>query len=615
MRMIPKTVLSFVCIAGILPACSSSEPAETARPNIVVTYSVLGSVVADLVGDAADVTTLIPDGQDPHDFQPSARDIEAINNADLVVSNGLDFEEGLEDVLASAIDSGVSVYMVGENITVREPDEDLAKEDHAEEDGHAHGAGDPHLWLSPLSFSQALPSLTAAINKATGLSIDETAAIDQLTLLDNKINEVISNIMGYNGASGTVTTYKRETIKTTPQATADSTGVSVINDSGTAGNVITFSGGWNRTDMSTQTGVTWLDGQNGIGRGVNADVISFISIDRINVCRYSRGLYLVSATDASVGSIYATACSTGGIDLGTASRAVSITNCWVNNNTTGINTAALGGIITNVKSADNNTSYGVSLNASRYCFINSVIAGNSGLAASSGASLRFNNALNCIVGTATISNSRLAGSIISTASINCAVNGGSSSGSAQGVNIGSTLAVSELYLNNFTINEATEVAAVSLWGGFVYSNRHDNTDNNSWIFQPGMGTINQQTSVIDSPATTAWQMRPTAVEAAAASPLMLKLGTVVCAASSLVTVTARMRRTNTGLTMRLVCPGGQISGVATDVITSMTAAADTWQTVTITFTPTKAGAVDIYAHAFGGTTFSGYVSNLTAAQA
>jgi len=195
--MIPKTVLSLVCLTGLLPACSSSEPETSARPNIVVTYSVLGSVVLDLVGDAADVTILIPDGQDPHDFQPSARDIETINNADIVVSNGLDFEEGLEDVLASAIESGASVYMVGENITVREPDED-----HAEEEGHAHGAGDPHLWLSPLSFTQALPSLTAAINKATGLSIDETTALDQLTKLDNEITEVIDTIASCVMVSG-----------------------------------------------------------------------------------------------------------------------------------------------------------------------------------------------------------------------------------------------------------------------------------------------------------------------------------------------------------------------------------------------------------------------------
>jgi zinc/manganese transport system substrate-binding protein len=195
--MIPKTALSLVCLAGLLPACSSSEPDASARPNVVVTYSVLGSVVLDLVGDAADVTILIPDGQDPHDYQPSARDIETINNADIVVSNGLDFEEGLEDVLASAIENGVSVYMIGENITVREPDED-----HAEEDGHAHGAGDPHLWLSPLSFSEALPSLTTAINEATGLSIDETTALNQLTQLDDEITDVISGISSCVMVSG-----------------------------------------------------------------------------------------------------------------------------------------------------------------------------------------------------------------------------------------------------------------------------------------------------------------------------------------------------------------------------------------------------------------------------
>ncbi|MFM7964138.1 MAG: metal ABC transporter solute-binding protein, Zn/Mn family, partial [Actinomycetota bacterium] len=40
-------------------------------PDIVVTYSVLGAFVERLVGDSARVTVLIPDGQDPHDFEPS----------------------------------------------------------------------------------------------------------------------------------------------------------------------------------------------------------------------------------------------------------------------------------------------------------------------------------------------------------------------------------------------------------------------------------------------------------------------------------------------------------------------------------------------------------------
>ena len=187
--MIPKTVLSLVCLTGLLPACSSSQPETSARPNIVVTYSVLGSVVLDLVGDVADVTILIPDGQDPHDFQPSARDIETINNADIVVSNGLDFEEGLLEVLATAESNGVPQYRVGNNIAQRT-------------DEGEHVVADPHLWLSPLSFTQALPSLTAAINKATGLSIDETTALDQLTTLDNEITEVIDTIASCVMVSG-----------------------------------------------------------------------------------------------------------------------------------------------------------------------------------------------------------------------------------------------------------------------------------------------------------------------------------------------------------------------------------------------------------------------------
>ena len=181
MRMIPKKVLFITCLIGLVSACSPSKPEASARPNIVVTYSVLGSVVSELMGDAATVTVLIPDGQDPHDFQPSARDIEAINNASIVVSNGLDFEEGLLEVLATAESNGVPQFRVGNSITQRTVEGE-------------HVVADPHLWLSPFSFTEALPSLTAAINTATGLSIDETTALNQLTQLENEIKDVIGKI-------------------------------------------------------------------------------------------------------------------------------------------------------------------------------------------------------------------------------------------------------------------------------------------------------------------------------------------------------------------------------------------------------------------------------------
>jgi hypothetical protein len=468
-------------------------------------------------------------------------------------------------------------------------------------------------------------TLQSLISKSDGTGDEAWYAIqsinyDVIMLANNNSqSSQATSIRGYNGATETVTTYKRETVKTTP-ASATSTNVSVINDSGTSGNPITYSGGWNRTDMSTQTGRTWLDGQNGLGRGLSLiSAKSFVNIDRLDFCRYYDGFTggSVVYNDCIITSVYATANSNVGIYFASVALNVRVTftSVWANNNgSTGFNIGGYGNTITDIKLASNNVDNGFAFSSARFTTVGSLVAGNNSIGVSQG-SVRFDGSMNCVVGTATITNSRQTYAIQAVDTFNCYINGGSSSGTLSGIVL-SASAPSALYLNNFTINETTEVTTTgAIVAGFVYSNRHDDTDNNSWVFQPGLGTVNQQTTVVDSPATTAWQMRPTNSDATSRTPILLKLGTVVCAANSLVTVTARMRRDNTGLTMRLVCPGGQINGVATDVTSDMTAAANTWETVTITFTPTKAGGVDIYAYAFGGTTYSGYVCNLTASQA
>ena len=78
--------------------CRSAN-VSTGKKSIVVTYSILGSIVKDLVGDKANVTVSIPNGLDPHEWEPSAKDIETINKADLVIQNGLGLEGGLEKTL------------------------------------------------------------------------------------------------------------------------------------------------------------------------------------------------------------------------------------------------------------------------------------------------------------------------------------------------------------------------------------------------------------------------------------------------------------------------------------------------------------------------------------
>lgn len=455
-------------------------------------------------------------------------------------------------------------------------------------------------------------NITSLVSKSDGTGDEAWYAIQSINynviMLANENVSIPSstNIRGYTGTSETVTTYKRETIKTIP-VSSSTIPSQTVQDSGTAASPITFSGGWNRTDMSTQTGQTWFDGQNGNGYGILQNNNSYITFDKINYCRYGTGLFTAGACNgSSVISTYATANTSG---VYSASNIYSFGDVWVSNNSTGIAISGAGIYISNIKTCLNNTAVGAEISAFQTT-IDSFSGGNTGIVSSNSAIA--GAVCDAVIGTATFTANPICPAIrLGSNGSFLTINGGSSTGSLNTVTIVGSGAVR---FNNFTMNEATEVAALTLGRAYVYSNRHDNTDGNSWQWQ-GTGTINQQTSVVDGPATSSWKMNPTTANATAVTPLWLKLGTVVCAAGSLVTVTARMRRDNTGLTMRLICPGGQISGVSSDVFSDMTAAADTWETVTITFTPTKPGGVDIYAYAFGGTTYSGYVCNLTASQA
>jgi zinc/manganese transport system substrate-binding protein len=215
MRKTNNLVSAFVSLIVLASCSSASDPTSTNEsiiettsdsdvaelPVIAVTYSVIGDIVSQLVGDRANVKVVVPDGQDPHEFQPSAKDIEIVNNAALVVSNGLEFEEGLEEVLESITDSGGNIFMVGEHITVRKiEDGGEVGNDH----GDKHVGGDPHLWLSPATMLEMLPALTSALSEATDadLSAEATILTKKLQNLDQEVELIINNLGECNLVSG-----------------------------------------------------------------------------------------------------------------------------------------------------------------------------------------------------------------------------------------------------------------------------------------------------------------------------------------------------------------------------------------------------------------------------
>ena len=215
----PLAIFSVGAVA-LLTACGSSSESTgssdlkvAGRPSIVVTYSILGAVVSDVVGDAADVKILMPNGIDPHEWEPSAKDIEALTNADLIVSNGLDLEGNVMEAIEEAESNGVAVFHATDHVEVIEfgagghdhADEETLGDDKvvttesvvgtAVESEHEHGDGDPHFWTSPVEMAAVVLSLGEALSDL-GIDVGDRAAMaaERLTNLDQEVNKIVEAI-------------------------------------------------------------------------------------------------------------------------------------------------------------------------------------------------------------------------------------------------------------------------------------------------------------------------------------------------------------------------------------------------------------------------------------
>lgn len=187
-------MLVAVATAGAATVGCGTGSDDAVGPSIVVTHSVLGAVVGDIVDDAAVVTVLIPNGVDPHDWEPSAQDIERINSADLVVANGLGFEAGLDDVLRNAVDSGVTVFEATDYVTIRDgAHSDEEAHDEAEKEDHADG--DPHFWTDAAAMAEVAEALEVFLFDA-GVEVGDRAGMtaERLVTLDNELREAAETL-------------------------------------------------------------------------------------------------------------------------------------------------------------------------------------------------------------------------------------------------------------------------------------------------------------------------------------------------------------------------------------------------------------------------------------
>ena len=234
---------------------SSSTAEIAALPQIVTTTDIWGDVAEKATCGQAEVSTIIPSGSDPHNYSPSPRDIIALENAALVVENGLGLEELLADALSSAPNKLVIADLLEEEDGEHEgedhgdhdedhddhedeledhddhededhddhedeledhdddhddhedhdEDEDHEHddhedelEDHDEDHDHDHAAGDPHIWFD-FNFARSFVStletrLAPAVADAEELAACADSYIDELQETEDAVAAALTSV-------------------------------------------------------------------------------------------------------------------------------------------------------------------------------------------------------------------------------------------------------------------------------------------------------------------------------------------------------------------------------------------------------------------------------------
>ena len=147
--MIDKTRAAIIAISIIIPLLSiviwnsghSLAFPETSVKNhkivVLASFFPLYDFTKEIGKDRVDVSLIIPAGVEPHDWEPSIQDIQQIQQADIIIVNGLGFENWLEsieklDLELVIIDSSIGINIIKEII-----------------DEHESSLDDPHIWLNP----------------------------------------------------------------------------------------------------------------------------------------------------------------------------------------------------------------------------------------------------------------------------------------------------------------------------------------------------------------------------------------------------------------------------------------------------------------------------------
>lgn len=181
-----------ILLALMLTACGS-DTADAGdfsdRPvRVVATTGMIADAVRNVGGEHVEVTGLMGPGVDPHLYRPTASDVSALDNADIIFYNGLELEGRMTDIFVRLARTTPTVPVA------QDVPEDRLLESQDYEDAH-----DPHIWFDVDLWTSVVRVIEAELSELDPDNASDYAAwanayVDELDQLDAYVFEQIELI-------------------------------------------------------------------------------------------------------------------------------------------------------------------------------------------------------------------------------------------------------------------------------------------------------------------------------------------------------------------------------------------------------------------------------------
>ena len=193
MRKITALTLALLLLTALLSGCAGKTESK-AEYTVISTIFAPYDFARNVADEAFEVDMLLKPGVDIHSFEPTPKDIVAIENCDLFIYVGGESDVWVEELLSSM--ENVRTLRLMDCVDVL--DEELVEGMDADEDEEEEAEPDEHVWTSPenaASITRAIADAMEALAPAHGEKLEENclAYIEKLEALDRRFAAIAEN--------------------------------------------------------------------------------------------------------------------------------------------------------------------------------------------------------------------------------------------------------------------------------------------------------------------------------------------------------------------------------------------------------------------------------------